>query len=106
MTTTFGAETDIAATTLPSAPRIGAATQLMDSSWPPRSVAQPCSRTRSNSFRKAGALGVERDVYMGYSSLSARVRRSVSWRSARSSLATAATVMATGLPIREYIRTG
>lgn len=65
MTTTFGAETDIAATTRPSAPRIGAATQLMDSSWPPRSVAQPCSRTFSNSRRKAGALGVERAVYMG-----------------------------------------
>lgn len=33
-------------------------------------------------------------------------RRSGSVRSASSSLATAATVIATGLPIREYIRTG
>ncbi len=65
MTTTFGAETDIAATTRPSAPRMGAATQLMDSSWPPRSVAQPCSRTLSSSRRNAPALGVERDVYVG-----------------------------------------
>lgn len=34
MATTFGAETDSAATTRPSAPRTGAATQLMDASWP------------------------------------------------------------------------
>lgn len=65
MTTTFGADTDMAATTRPSAPRMGAPMQLMDSSWPPRSVAQPCSRTAASSLRNAPAFGIERDVYMG-----------------------------------------
>ncbi|GDY56186.1 hypothetical protein SVIO_068090 [Streptomyces violaceusniger] len=65
LTTTFGADTEQAATTRPSAPRMGAPTQLIDSSWPPKSVAQPWSRTVASSLRNAAAFGVERGVYAG-----------------------------------------
>ena len=36
---------------------MGAATQLMDSSWPPRSVAQPCSRTLGQLLEERRGVG-------------------------------------------------
>jgi hypothetical protein len=102
--TTTGTDTDTAATTLPEAPRTGAAMQLMDGSFSSRSRAHPSLRTVASSAMKVSGSVIVFAARWGNSMRDTMSRSSASGRSARSTFATAVECSEARRPIREYIR--